>query len=377
MPRILFLITGLSYAGAENQLVQLCKGLKPKGCEIAVVSMTSPKAHVDELTELGVEVHTLNMSRGIPDPRGILRLRRIISRFKPDVVHSHLVHANILARVARLFIRMPLLICTAHTRNEEGKIRELLYRLTDPLCELTTNVSQDAVNHYIQEKIVPRHKIQFIPNGIDVSRYHKQDTRNKTRETLGLAEQQFTWLAAGRFVPAKDYRNLVTAFRRVADLHPDSLLLIAGIGPEREEIEELCKTLGLQEHISFLGLRKDIPELMQAADAYVMSSRWEGMPIVLLEAAASGLPIVATDVGGNREVVQDGVTGLLVPAEDSWALGEQMLALMEKSPEDRQRMGEQGREYVQQHYTMDVVIDQWLSLYALQGLPQMRRKKHD
>lgn len=368
MTRILFLITGFNYAGAENQIVQLCRGFRAKGYDIALVSMIEPVAltYVNELKELNVEIHSLGMSKGIPDPRAIIRLRRVIKQFNPDVVHSHLVHANILARFTRMFVKMPLLICTAHNIHEGGRFRELLYRFTDPLCELTTNVSEKAVQRYIDERITPKNKIVFIPNGIDISQFegNAEEERRRIELELGISKESFIWFAAGRIVPEKDYSNMLTAFSKVTVQHPDSVLLIAGIGPEREMMDQLCKELGIQDQVHFLGIRHDIAQLMKAADAYLMSSKWEGMPIVLLEASASALPIVATDVGGNREVVQDGLTGLLVRAEDSDELSDRMASMMSLDANDRQLMGQAGRQYVKEHYSMNEIVETWTDIYS-------------
>lgn len=366
MTRVLFLITGFNYAGAENQIVQLCRGFRAKGYSIALVSMIDPVAYLDDLKELEVQIHSLGMAKGIPDPRAIARLRRLIVEFKPDVVHSHLVHANILARITRLFVKMPLLICTAHNINEGGRYRELLYRLTDPLCELTTNVSDKAVHRYIDKRIVPKHKIKFIPNGIDVNQFEGNAERERKRidQELGLDSDSFIWFAAGRIVPEKDYINMITAFAKMIETYPNSTLLIAGIGPERDEMEQLCSDKGIQGRVHFLGIRRDIPQLMNAADAYVMSSKWEGMPIVLLEASASALPIVATDVGGNREVVQDNMTGLLVRPGDSDHLCEQMVNMMAFDQDTRKAMGAAGRQFVREHYSMGVIVEQWTQIYG-------------
>ncbi|MGO4108822.1 glycosyltransferase [Paenibacillus sp. YAF4_2] len=364
MTKILFLITGFDYAGAENQVVQLCRGFKAKGCSIQIISMIKPVAYLDELKELDVPIMTLDMQKGIPDPRALLKLRKLIKAFKPDIVHSHLVHANIMARAVRLLVRIPVLICTAHNINEGGKLREWLYRITDPLCELTTNVSQEAVNRYVAIKAAPEHKIIFVPNGINMDKFAgNPDDGAAIREELQLGSR-YIWLAVGRFVPEKDYGNMLQSFAEVLRTKPDSALLIAGIGPERLEAEQLAETLGLAEHVQFLGIRTDIPKLMHAADGYLMSSQWEGLPIVLLEAAASALPVVTTNVGGNSEVVHDEVNGYLVPHSDSRRLAAAMDKLMSLTPDERTRMGESGRQYVEKHYNMDYIIERWEQIYA-------------
>ena len=146
-------------------------------------------------------------------------------------------------------------------------------------------------------------------------------------------------------------------------VHKDAVLLIAGQGSLREKAQSLAEELGIAPKVFFLGVRTDIPDLMNAADAYVMSSAWEGMPMVLLEAGAVGLPVVATDVGGNREVVVDGKSGLLVPSKDPEALARAMVRLMELSPEERRSMGKYGRRHIEENYSLERVVEQWEALY--------------
>ncbi|MNH77820.1 GDP-mannose-dependent alpha-(1-6)-phosphatidylinositol monomannoside mannosyltransferase [compost metagenome] len=364
MKRVLYLITGFDYAGAESQLVHICRSLKSKGYLVQLISMVQPVAYLDELDEMGVEVHSLNMRKGIPDPRAIFRLRRFIRSFKPDVIHSHMVHANLLARVTRLFVPMKLLICTAHSINEGGRLRNLLYRITDPLCDLMTNVSQEAVDRYIEIKAAPRHKIIFMPNGINLDHFSRSEQdRMLLRREMNL-EGKFIWLALGRLVPEKDYETMLRAFAGVIRAYPASHLLIAGIGPERSRLEELCRALELEQSVLFLGMRTDVTRLMSAADGYLMSSKWEGLPMVLLEASASGLPIVATDVGGNKEVVHEGVNGYLAKASDPDQLAECMIRVMAKPEEIRFEMGSAGREYVGGKFNINTIVERWENVYG-------------
>lgn len=361
--RCILAITGLAYGGAETQLVHLATQLKERGWEVRVVSLTPPKAYVEELEAIGISVFSLGIRRRVPDPRPILRLARLIREWRPHIVHSHMVHANLLARIVRLLAPIPVLICTAHSIDEGGRLREVLYRLTDPLCDLTTQVSKAGLERYVRVGAVPAKKIRFIPNGVDTARFRPDpEVRQALRQELG-AGNAFVWLAVGRFDPPKDYSNLLQAFAQVVRERPEALLLIAGDGPLRPAMEELARKLDLNEKVRFLGIRWDVPALMNAADAYVMSSAWEGMPMVLLEAGASGLPIVATDVGGNREVVLDGKTGFLVSPKDPKALAQAMLRLMNLAPEVRKQMGEAARQYIEANYSLERIVDQWERLY--------------
>jgi glycosyltransferase involved in cell wall biosynthesis len=189
-----------------------------------------------------------------------------------------------------------------------------------------------------------------------------EGARESLRRSLGL-EGEFVWLAVGRFEIAKDYPNMLRGFARVRERHPGAVLLLVGRGSLQGETEALVRDLGLGGRVRFVGVRNDVPEFMSAADGYVMSSAWEGMPMVLLEAAAAGLPIVATAVGGNHEVVCGEESGFLVPPRDGDALGAAMLRMMGLSEAERRSMGARGREHVRNTYSLMRVVERWENLY--------------
>jgi len=278
-------------------------------------------------------------------------------------VHSHMVHANLLARVVRIFCKIPLLISTAHSIDEGGRWREVAYRLTDPLADLTTNVSRAAVERYIRVGAAPKNKIRFMPNGIDTAKFKpNKAVGQRLRNELGV-DNYFVWLAVGRFEEAKDYPNMLRAFSMIVSKKLDVVLLLVGQGSLMEEVKKLASELKLEDKVRFLGVRRDVPDLMNAADTYVMSSAWEGMPMVLLEAGACGLPVVATDVGGNSEVVLNGKTGFIVPPRNPEALAQAMEKMMALPKEKRLEMGEAGRAYIEANYSLEHVVDQWEGLY--------------
>jgi glycosyltransferase involved in cell wall biosynthesis len=359
--RLLLIVTGLNRGGAEMQVFHLASGLCARGWEVKVVSLLSGGAMTDQFREAGIQVHELAVQRGIPDPRAILGLRKIIQDFRPDVVHSHMVHANLLARVTRLIFSMPALISTAHNMTEGRRWTEIAYRVTDSIGDLTTIICKAAAERYVKVGSVPLERLKVVVNGLPVEQFRPDPTsRAAMRRQLGI-EGEFVWLAVGRFEPPKDYANLINAFAQVRS--DRSVLLIAGDGPLRPDMEKLASELNISLGVRFLGVRKDIPALMSAADGYVMSSAWEGLPMVLLEAAASGLPIVATNVGGNGEVVRDGISGYLVPPSDSNALA-LTLQQVEQTPRlARITMGLAGRDFVVTNYSISSVLDEWESIY--------------
>jgi glycosyltransferase involved in cell wall biosynthesis len=363
--RILFLSTSMGLGGADQQLLSAAQVLRDRGHAIRIVSLTPLGLMGQQARRLGLETDSLEMRRGVPDPRGLARLVRIVRAWKPDVVHSHMVHANLMGRALRMLVPVPVLVSTIHNVYEGGPVLMAAYRLSNALVDHMTIISEAAAERFIRERIVPSRLLTVIANGVDTERMRNvpPGSRAELRRAFGLADQDFAWLAVGRFEIAKDYPNMLRAFARVRAGEPRAVLVIVGQGSLQAEAEALVAELGLGPGVRFLGPRSDVPEVMHAADGYVMSSAWEGMPMVLLEAAAAGLPIVATAVGGNGEVVRDGESGFLVPEKDSEALGRGMLRLMALPEAERRAMGAAGREHVRLNYGLQRVAERWERVY--------------
>jgi glycosyltransferase involved in cell wall biosynthesis len=362
--KICLLSTSMGMGGAEQQLLSAAREIRLRGHEVLIVSLTPLGPMGLEARNLGIRTESLDMPRGIPDPRGLIRLIRLLRSWRPDVLHSHMVHANLMARVLRLFVPIPAMVATIHNIYEGGRMRMVAYRLTNSLVDQITIVSEAAADRFVKDGIVPRELLKVVPNGVDTDLFRdvSEGTRASLRRSLRL-DRQFVWLAVGRFESQKDYPNMLRGFVRIHERYPESVLLLAGGGSLQGETEALAQSLGLSDWVRFLGFRPDVSKLMSAADGYVMSSAWEGMPVVLLEAAAAGLPIVATSVGGNHEVVRDGESGFLVPARDSDALAQAMVRLMELPEADRRTMGKRAREHVRTHYGLSRMVERWDEIY--------------
>lgn len=361
--KLLKVVTGLAYGGAETQLKEVAIRLQQRGWQVRVVSMLPPTAYAAELCQAGIAVDNLQMRRKVPDPRALFRLAAIIRRWQPDVVHAYMIHANLLARVARLVAPVPVLICSVRSLYEGGWLRQRAYQFTDWLCDITTHVSRAGMERYIRIKAVPAHKIVYLPNGVDIGRFaldREQGHRTRLERKL---HDKFVWLAVGRLEAPKAYPLMLDAFEKVHRAFPEAHLLIVGDGSLRSAVERQIADRALEGAVELLGTRQDVPAWMQVADAYVMSSAWEGMPNVLLEAHASGLPIVCTDVGGCSEIVQHGVSGLLVPPGDADALAQAMIQMMRLPEQKRQAMGLAGRAHVMANFEIEQVVSRWEALY--------------
>ncbi len=206
--------------------------------------------------------------------------------------------------------------------------------------------------------------LKVIPNCIDTAGFDREagDRNGQLRAEAGAGDGDFLWLAAGRLEVPKDYPSLIRAFAQLRRDHPRAVLAIAGEGRQRGELESLISKLDLSDRCRLLGLRRDLPALYKAADGLVLSSRWEGLPNVVMEAACASLPVVTTDVGGARELVTHGENGLVVRPENSEMLSEAMGVVMTMSSEERKRMGQTGRKLVEDAFAPSAIVDRWDAL---------------
>ena len=360
---ILLVITGLGIGGAEKQVCDLADKFFQLGHQVKLISLSKSFSEQTLPKNNQIEISYLNMTK---DPLSLVRayfqLRNEIKTFKPDVIHSHMFHANLMARLIRLSTKVDRLICTAHSKNEGGALRMALYRFTNFLSDLNTNVSQDAVNAFIEKKAVKKDQMIAMENGIDTFLFKKDGAmRENMQLSLPLIKNDYVFLAVGRLTDPKDYPNLLRAFSIVNKQKPHTCLLIAGIGELEQELKQYVNQLGISEKVSFLGLRRDIHKLMNLADTYVMSSHFEGLPLVIGEAMATEKVVISTDCGGTREVI--GGNGLLVPIRDSEALANAMLQSMALTAEERSILGKKARQHIVDNYSLDAVVNKWLKLY--------------
>lgn len=356
--RIFLVITGLGVGGAERQVCDLADGFVRLGHIVKLVYLTGSVAVKPVSTK--VEIRGLGLGKSpVSLWRALAVFKSEVEAFKPDVVHSHMFHANIFARFARLNCAMPRLISTAHNTSEGGRFRSLLYRVTDYLADISTNVSDEAVEAFVSDGAAPRGRMVVVYNGIDLSRFDRVKIASQSS-----SDGDLVLLAVGRLYPQKDYPNLLRAFRLLpsTSLGRKLRLDIVGDGPERSKLEALAKKLGVEDRVRFLGVRSDVPSLMKRADIFVLSSAWEGFGLVVAEAMACGRRVVATDCGGVAEVLGD--NGVLVAPHDCEKLAQGIREALAMSPDESERLGDSARRHVEQTFSMDAVLSRWEELYA-------------
>lgn len=361
--RIAYMLTSLGIGGAERQVIALAERMKTHGHEVTLIVL---RAQQPREWPTSIPVFRLDMRKSpLGVLAGLLRGRRILQNFKPDILHSHTFPANMAARAERLMGTAPAVLSTIHNVYEGGWARTLAYRITGRLSMHTTAVSEAVAARHIRVGAVPRRKCSVVTNGIDLAEFSPEGKNGSLARELMHASDDFVWLAAGRPVPAKDFDNLLAAFRRVRVEFPQSQLWIAGQLAETRFARVNGEVVGTEiyggDRVRWLGLRDDMAETIAPADAFVLTSAWEGMPLVVGEAMAMEKPVVATDVGGVGELV--GEAGVIVPAKDSAALAAAMLRVMRSSPAERADLGKAARERIRLHFDVDAKADEWEALY--------------
>lgn len=358
--KILFVITGLGMGGAEKVVTSLADALAGKDHQVCIAYMTGAASVLP--ISANIRIISLGMSSKLDAVGALLRLGRLIRDMRPDVVHSHMFHANILARLVRLAVPVRRLISTAHSSNEGGALRMLAYRLTDSLADISTNVSDEAVEAFIAAKAVRSGRMVAVYNGIAIDSFaFNALARARIRQALSIDHGCQLILAVGRLHEAKDYPNL---FHALALLSASGLiyqLCIAGDGPLKADLQALAALLGIAKHVRFLGIRSDVADLMSAADIFVLPSAWEGFPVVVMEAMANGRVLVATDCGGIREAIGD--AGFLVESKNSKALADALQTALKLPAVEGASLGRAARQRVIELYALDAVVIKWLQIY--------------
>lgn len=361
---IAFMTTSLTRGGAETQVTRVATRLSARGWTVRVISLLPPDAFEDELEHANVRVTSLDMTRGVPDPRALVKSIRLLRQWRPHVLTTYMVHANLLGRIAGWLARVPVIVSSVRNEWFGGRSWDRWLAATDWMATATVTNSSLVARELERRRAVGRNRLSVIPNGIALSSYARCEAhRSALRSQLRVGEADFLWLSAASLEPQKDHKNLLEAFRHVAAANPLVQLCIAGTGSQRQALEAHARSLRITERVRFLGLREDIPQLLSAADGLVLSSAWEGLPNIIMEALATSLPVVATRVGGVPELVRDGETGILTPPGDPLALARGMQQLAAMAESERRLLGEHGRAFVKQHLELEHVVDQWENLF--------------
>ena len=373
--RVLYIVTTLGRGGVQEHIRQLASRLDADRFDLSV-AYGDPRDHETSLRGLGVRLFPVPLVKPVSplrDLRCFISLFSLLRRERFDIVHTHMTKASLLGRLAGRLSGCRSVVMTAHgygglldyyfstaaARAAFRRIESFLNRTcTDRVVLLTESDRADVT----ARGIVPPEKIRLIRNGVDSTDVDAGRPGDLVRRELGIPPSAKVVLFTGRLARQKSPETLIEAAEMVVRQNDRAWFLLAGDGPKARALEERIAAAGLAGRVRLLGVQSDVPGLLRASDLFVLPSLYEGMPLSLLEAMAAGLPVVATAIPGNRDLVVQGETGLLVPYGDSDALGKAILGLLD-DPGRAGAFGEAGRRRAQKQFSLDKTAELTARLY--------------
>ena len=359
--KVLLLIPTLDRSGAEKQFTLLAKGLHDRGFDVRAVALTRGGPYEQSLREAGVPVEVL-FKRWKLDPAALWKLRRIVRSWKPDILHSWLFAANASARlVAGRKKKRPKVLVSERCVDtwKSGWQLALDRRQVGRTTRLIAN-SQSVAEFYRQHGF-PQERIVVIPNGVDCTEDEAADRKQILAE-LGVPAGSRIVGSVGRLARQKRVGDLVWAMQLLRQITDRVYFLVIGDGPERDRAERLARHMGCDHLMRFLGHRSDASRFFRCMDVFWLGSNFEGMSNSIMEAMAAGVPVVATNIAANRELVTDGETGYLVEVGDCVGFAQFTDRLL-ADPETARRFGEAGRERMQREFSVEQMIQRHAALY--------------
>jgi len=337
--RVVHIINDMEVGGAQRQVLNLFRAIDRRRFDLRLVCLAAKGAFGDQLKREGFEVVALG-KRGRVDSAMVRRLVRLLGERRPDVAHCSVFTANLWGRIAGKLAGVPVLI--AHEQSAvslENWRRRWIDRVLSRFTFRVLAVSDDLRRRVIAEEGISPGRVEVLYNAIDCDEIE----RAAAAPLAALPGREgFRVGVVGRLERRKDHLTLVRAAARVVREIPHAAFLLVGDGPDRPVVEREIARLGLEENVRLLGERDDVPRLLHAFDLYVLSSITEGLSLSILEAMAAGRAIVATRVGGNPELLDDGGAGVLVPARDPEAMADAVARLL-RDPEQRRTLGARAR----------------------------------
>jgi len=369
--RVLHFIAQIGVGGCETQLLQLCRHMERSRFEFGICYYShQADSMTEEFAQAGAKLFFVDKFGGISKYRFLQELRGIVRAWQPDIIHTWMYSANFWGRVAGRLCGYRRFIASDRTLMNYGPMSRLLEKLVGAGTIRTANSS--AVADYVVDQLgIPRSKFRVVHNAVQIPNRDRAADRREVRREFGIEQGQPIVLMVGRQTPAKNYPMLFRAAQRIVSRRPEVTFLCAGHGELEDELSLLREQLGLGAHLRMLGLRHDVPRLMSAADIFCLTSNWEGFPNAVLEAMASGLPVIVTRFDAADEIIREGQTGLKVDLDNDAQLAEAIDSLLE-DPARRGELGSQARQCVQEKFSWEKLVSVMTDLYDefLAGRPR-------
>ncbi|MFG6495277.1 glycosyltransferase family 4 protein [Fictibacillus sp. UD] len=353
----------------QSFLIPHLKFFLERGFDVGVAT-NATSDDLKDLEELGVTVHFIPFSRKpwhFDNIRAFLQLRKCMKHY--DILHAHTPISSFLSRMASTRRQTTIYMSHGFHFNENGNwLTNFIYRCAEKLAGFKTSLiivtnTEDLV---AANELIPRHLIQYVPGvGVDLSHYSKgqltTDQKQQFRQSLGIGEDRTILVHIAEFNANKRQIDSVLSILELRKTHPDVLLLLIGTGELMQDIQDVIHKEKLTEHVKCLGFRKDIPLLLEISDIGILLSLREGLPRSVMEMMCMELPVVATDIRGNRDLLLDGITGYLVPIKSPLVVAKRCRDLLEN--DNINEFGEQGLKRIQNHFSLEHVMDELDKIY--------------
>ncbi len=355
--QIFYLVDSLNIGGTETQAVELARRMDPRKYDVTLACLRKEGPLLEKLNGSAVNVVEFYPKGGIDSPRGLYQLARMVAYLRRghfDVVHAHDLWSNLIGVVAGKLADVPVIVTSqrdlSHADWYQGRRKKWLRKAQNASSVVLTNA------HMIREGLVsgeglPSAKVRVIYNGVDLDRLQSLPSI-RARLFPGMEREKLVVLVGNMHTDVKGQPTLIAAAPEVVTRFRQVRFVLVGDGEKRQDFEAVAKATGVSANFMFLGRRNDVAQILAACDVAVLPSAAEGMPNAVLEYMAAGLPVVATAVGGNLEVVADGGTGLLVPPGDAAALAQALSRLLADDVLALQ-LARNGRELVEQKFSFE------------------------
>ena len=352
---VLHIETGRNLYGGALQVLYLLRGLREKRVENILVCPTG--SDICQAAAPYADVRAMPMRGELDLPFG-LRLVRLIKACRPDVIHVHSRRgADLWGALAARSRGVPAVITRRVDNPEPALMARLKYRFYDRIVTIS-----EGIRRVLLSEGIPKDKIVCVPSGVDHRRYRQPCDRRWFQREFDLLPAHRTIAMIAQFIPRKGHRLLVEAARQILVSWPDARFLLFGKGPLEKEIRRLCKHSRIADKVIFGGFRDDLERILPCLDLLVHPAEMEGLGVSLLQAAAAGIPIIASRVGGIPEIVHDGLNGYLVEAGDVGGMAGRVTKILAE-PEKARRLGSAGLKMVQSRFSIGAMVNGNLSVY--------------
>ena len=366
--KVFFLVDSLNVGGTETQAVELARRLDPARYDVTLGCLRAQGPLLEKLRDSSVAIVEFYPKGGLDSAGGIyqlLRLTAFLRRGGFDIIHTHDLWSNLMGVPAAWMGHVPVIISSRRDLSNfdwyQTERRVWLRRIQSLSAVVLTNANPIRDGLIAEDGFAPE-KVRVVHNGVDLERF-RSAARDRSQLFPGAGEGELIVLVGNMHSDVKGHPWLLAAAPAIVREFPQTRFVFAGDGERREEFERAAERLGVRRNFLFLGHRGDIPEILACCDVAVLPSKAEGLPNAVLEYLAAGLTTIASNVGGNAEIIEDGVTGLLVPPQDSEALAAAVLRLL-RNPDLARRLAKDGHEYVRQNYSFERLIEQVDNLYT-------------